>query len=444
MIDSHLRIIIHAFLFLYISEANAGSLRDSGPPPHVLSRNDTAVNDWLLQQEMPSSDMVQSTWHAWRESRTSALTTIDLADLIEMKRDSIVDMSISYTTTNVPTTPRKAQGGWSSLTDLWSSRMECIQSGDKILQRTLRGRSFSDWDMNLVKSYDGEKEASYRVYRDSSPTGQISEFQGRSFFQDSYGPLTLSMLRNSERDLGFRWLVTDIVALLRTEGAWLDEGNPERINGVECTPVGLGTPSLFKAYLDPTRDYSVVKFEQYHNAYDTYGLAQDRFISDTWVCEDLEDHGNGLWLPRKITRKIYSPRSEADEPVPGKLLAESVTHVESARFNEGIADEVFTDIIPKGVRVRNSIAGITYNNLTGDTLEGLLDESLLEIGALSPTAENTSSAETATVGENAPRADAGSRFIGNVGWLTVLTGFCLIMFYLTWRLYSNRLGRLHK
>jgi hypothetical protein len=125
-------------------------------------------------------------------------------------------------------------------------------------------------------------------------------------------------------------------------------GKQELIDNIKCVVVTNGSERI---YLDPLKDFSVVKIENYMSVFDESTKTFEDVLCKSVVLLDHVDYGNGIWFPQSV-RVSYSDGSHFDRNV-----SMSIKNVE---LNKEIDPNFFVDVFPEDALVADTIRGIVY------------------------------------------------------------------------------------
>jgi hypothetical protein len=408
---------VEAFLVEYRRGNGVGASHDAFTT--FLSQNATT---W-------SAEAVNNAWRAWFHEQKPWISSTQLAELLQARRDSISSLRILY--------HHSMKEHATSTRFSYSTREEFALSGEKALIRSIWETESGE---DKLLTYDGQVE---RRFYANTMSGTIRPHDTMVRFYMGLSPFTSSLLCDSEADYGSIVFSRDVIALLK-RGVLHEQ--PVDIAGVECFVVSVGTPIAFKAYLDPKRDFSVLRYEEYWHRRAENGLPTESFLSVRWDNEGLIHYGNGLWLPSQVVRRSYvsdailrkrdtfllSATAKA-----GDLFMEEFVALESATLNEKIDDAVFSDTFPRGARIVDRIANLAY--LQGDPFvrpETILDalDSVVEMAEEKVYAFEESSPHSGNVdaSDSIPREEGHAPNSAILRWWMLLTALslCIMVFLL--------------
>jgi hypothetical protein len=128
------------------------------------------------------------------------------------------------------------------------------------------------------------------------------------------------------------------------------------VNNVECRLVKLykKTPSgavlrSYKVYLDPARNYALIKAEKYWNNF----VCLENVVEVTQLT-----HVGNVYVPTKATCVRYN-RPSGKSPTSNAVDTAELTAT-AATLNAGVSDSVFDLAFEPGTKVRDSVLGFSY------------------------------------------------------------------------------------
>lgn len=251
-----------------------------------------------------------------------------LAAIMKAKRDSIVTIYIKYHVAheNHPSGLRTE-----SITYAESGVMEYVRATNQVDAGSKRIVA-----PNLVMAFD---DMVVRRYEESNPPrAEIRVFdQGLhlELIQLHTNPLVQAMMSEWATIGDKPQPITDLYTYFMGDHAIIFE-QPETVDSVRCIMGSFGF--LFAVYLDPERDYALLRRESFSNA------SGKRLLRSRVDFSDLQDCGGGLWLPRKFTKVLFDQT--------GKREYSMEVTVDTLKVNQGVEGLSFTDgIFPEGVEV---------------------------------------------------------------------------------------------
>jgi hypothetical protein len=287
-------------------------------------------------RSLPSDDF----WAAWRylgSLQKPPIAIRDLANLIQTKRESIADFSVKYKVEHngTPTAVSKEDVDLAFAGNQYYLRIHYQKppkSTDKV------------WD--VLSGYDG-KVLRQLFPQDDRSSGHASitaldTATRERFLQTTSNPLAVSMLIDSVALCGKSIPVIDLVGFLKDDAVLFDKRVVVR--GTECL---VASNLLQRVFIDPKRDYAVMQIEDSTMKDGVLHLSAAQFF------DEQVDHGNGVWLPHKISRHFFNTET-------GREKFSSLITVAKIGINEGVKSQLFSDIIPDGVLVGDVVRTITY------------------------------------------------------------------------------------
>jgi hypothetical protein len=301
--------------------------------------------DSLFAANTPAraSDDWDAAARRWQSQLPRSVSAEDLSALFLAKRAAISAIRLQYVVddpsvqpgadADKPFTVEFASAGGKLLRRVWDSRSP---EGVPTEQSVFNGRA-----VQSLTSATNNGQTNWFL--------NISAFRSRSAFISPDNPLAVSMLSDSRADLGQLWLPYDIGAMLASPGVLVYDVVHD---GQKMTVVAYGVPPGFKAYLDPKRDFSVVRLEEYVTAYDGETPRGSQLASATDFA-DFVDYGNGLWLPRSTVTTFIGNN--------GKATHANRISLVNATVNDPSIAACFELPIPDGAHVIDSVKDIIYD-----------------------------------------------------------------------------------
>ena len=209
-------------------------------------------------------------------------------------------------------------------------------------------------------SYDGERRSrvDFPRGREMTPFAAIGNLDADGWFFQREFPLLQAMVFNTNK-LNDSQKSLDLYVMLNTPGTHVYQKRTV-IDGVSCI---LVANMARRVYLDPERDFSVIRYEGYRVEFGTDDNITGASLITRRVFEDLKDYGNGLWLPSKIKNSFYENGQ--------KIWAETIT-VEKLAINEGIDESLFTGNFPEKTLVFDVDRNFSYLQSDSPSIDGLL------------------------------------------------------------------------
>ncbi len=298
---------------------------------------------------------------AWGEvvgMQSPSISSQDLADLLKFKRESIQDIQLDYVL-------REETLGQGRHKEWLEQRRKVMFAGSKALVQvntdSKEGPS-PEQPLSILKSYDGEVVRT--ITTDTSnkqPVAAINNLQSRQDFFQTHNILVASMLIDARREWNAPHGFYDLVYLLTDLKAAVLE-RTERIADTDCLVV---TDGLCRVFLDSARDFSVIRVEEFEIKYDASDILLGRVPTAIRELMQLEDYGNGIWLPSTVDRVLLKD---------GKPALREVSSLVDLKINQGIDDSVFRDVIPEGMLVFDGVRKASYRFGNAPSIEGMLGE----------------------------------------------------------------------
>ncbi len=362
-----------AAISMAAASAAASASQDGAPaPPQRLLTNVLTDENAFFEEMRPQSSQMtgeqwQQTWRAWAERQRPLIDSADLEALILTKRESIATIEMR---SHVEFTQGADPNVWS-----WAREVEFAAKDDSLLKRTtyLSGRRTAV--TSEAFAFGGGVVRTVTTDRSGRSNGEITSFQGRIQFIDVGDMLPQCMLVDSVRDLDREWYPFDLERLLRFGSTYVLENTVE-VDGAECLAVVLGAPARFRVFLDLERDLSVVRFDEFEYTYVENALPA-RHLVYARSLSDLQDLGNGLWLPRMVITERYAGDRNPNLP-PDTLMWRRTHELLEARINEELASSLFTDVFAEGTMVFDRITNIAYRQGANPSIEDAIAAGLTQ------------------------------------------------------------------
>lgn len=280
----------------------------------------------------------------------------ELIELLTANRGAIHDLRVVYTFTaeGVRDNGQPADS---------KQRREFAIEGAKILSRVnTPDDPAKHLEEDKVYSYDGRVVRTAQSRADGLRGASVDPFQSRSLFCDSdSNPLLLSMFADAEAWFEYPVDLCDLVRLLKMETIGVLEERHD-VDGRPC--IIVGDPGI-RAFLDPERNFCLARFE--FNTLQTDGPFK---LDEMRKMSDVQDLGNGFWLPRKIVVDQYGAG--------GKPRLHREVHVLEWHVNEGLPEGYFSNVIPQGYLVADTVNSAAYVMGEKSTISGILDRTIPE------------------------------------------------------------------
>jgi len=221
-----------------------------------------------------------------------------------------------------------------------------VKKGDKERLDKLSYEPTSETEQrNATISFGGTRTHALRQIGADQHIGQVME--GRWHAMRSVDYLNPTLTRSAQGDL-------PLSKELSTMGAELEK-DPCTVDGVSCQAIRLykRLPSgtvlrSFKVYLDPARDYAVIRVEKYWYEF--------QCLERTVDVEELATV-KGVYVATKAKCTTYR---RPDNSTTSQPLYEKVLTATNVQVNSGISDSAFALDFPVGTRVWDSTLQIVY------------------------------------------------------------------------------------
>jgi hypothetical protein len=361
-----LRIIVFFItftVFLYDTCADEAAYKKA--IDYIENLNDRLPNDEDYFQVCSFSDTCflspSERLKIWKKIISLQKSTISRADLLSIfraKRNSLNDVKITYSekTLNCRNIAQQIEHQYAYTFAFAPDRLFLDRNGD-------------DFE-HVITSYDGKVVRTVTEHNSDLPNADVMNtsslrlrivhplinmpFFAARFYHLNM-PLFPAMLFNPARCDASWQFNFDLESFLEAEKTHVLDRDIQ-LNGKKCIVVlDLST----KIYLDPEKDFSVIRFEKYaHNAVPTQLqstpiplsslLGQDVRITGRKLIyrsdlTDLKNYGNGIWIPSKIENTIFNTTFNEQN-----VVEQSVVTIEDVRVNEGIPQTFFTEIVLVG------------------------------------------------------------------------------------------------
>ncbi len=285
----------------------------------------------------------------------------ELADLVESKRASIRSLHDSIAThVQWLDSTGSIKRSWEGHFDFWGSGNKVRLDNQGIAETPAPHPSVKP--SLFLQSYDGKVVRNVLFLAKAPVNAAIEPLGLRSQFYMA-SVLAAAGLGNSLIE-GARAPGSDLVQFLRDQGVFILE-HKEDVGGEPCL---VATNVWQRAFLSPSRDFSLVRFE-----YDDYvegngagGVFRGLYQRSVHQFKELKDCGNGIWLPAVFEQVNYSKQ--------GKSEYRETETFQGVEVNKPISDSVFTDIFPLGIMVRDYIRGVSYRFGDRASIEKTLQE----------------------------------------------------------------------
>jgi hypothetical protein len=322
---------------------------DSGSP-----RTDLELAEKLIQTRSTHNELTEC-WKVLSEQQSPIISKQDLIELIETKRAAIHDLHYKYRFRH-----DRLEGAAAPI-PVFQEENTFASSGSKLYIHSSRiqgansaATAVCSYDANFVRYVDLSRR---------SANGSIRALSGRADFFRVFDGLARSMLLKCTIDLQQSGAhAYDLVELLKAKETILLQ-SLEEADGRMCL---VATEGVFRVYLDPQCDFSVVRLDGYtfvsQPVQNGGAIIGYKRISERTL-HDCINYDNGLWLPSKTIVTFFKN---------DKAISRETTDVSEVRVNKGVDESLFADVIPVGTTVFDSIRGATYTYGSDATIEGTL------------------------------------------------------------------------
>lgn len=321
----------------------------------VLSRSQTDI----------PRDQYHLLWSLIREQQSPSVSLKALLSLVKAKRDSIqtadfrMHVERVYLTADGEVSPNRS----------WKQEDHVILSGIKAFCETKRETHGIDIGSAVYRvAFDGERMRTVTNLDGITPSTSVAANRSPGMLVPTPNPLSAALLLDSESSLGMRLVEHDLPYFLEATKPTL-YGEPVTANHTKC--VLLEDGQMFRVFLDPARDFSVIRFERYHPDFcleSPIRVTKGRALEKVLELNHLQDYGNGIFLPQEIVSTYY---------VEGKSNVVATVTVDSVQINRPIVNGVFANIVPEDALVADyTRGGIVYKQSDSASIGGLLKETV--------------------------------------------------------------------
>jgi hypothetical protein len=221
--------------------------------------------------------------------------------------------------------------------------------------------------IHFKKSYDGDKMINLMLDK-NFPQAQISQDTSLNLFGELSSPFIASMLLNTSA-YHLKNTYYDFLLFLK-DPQTLVYGKKEKIDDCECIVL---SNLQHRIYLDPKRDYSVVRKESYSNLFKLSGIDKKPVLVGAKLevqtkFHDIENYGNGIWLPQYIETNVKDKS--------GNITKKEFIKTQYIKINEKIDDSYFTNIIPSNALVLDNTRKLVYKQSDSASIGSLLQETV--------------------------------------------------------------------
>ena len=277
-------------------------------------------------------------WSAWTSGQRPSVSGEAIAELVRAKRTAIDTMRLRFSA--------REESGSAGHMQLVKQEEQSFLSKHGDLKVSVRGAG----GVSAVRAYDGQR---VRMLVPGSsgrpPHGIVEELRSRAQYFAPTNPMALQMLLDSRADMGSRMVAYDLSEFLASPEACVLE-KPDTVDGRKAVVCILGTPPTFVVWLDPERNYAVLRFQTNRIMTGADGAFAGTNLRDLREATDFVDCGNGIWLPKKV---VLESRD-------GAALTRTVVTVDEMAVNQPVDDSEFVDVFPAGTLVEDHIARLSY------------------------------------------------------------------------------------
>jgi hypothetical protein len=278
----------------------------------------------------------------------------ELQILLSNKRNSIHDIKISYSVL-IDNPPNSELAGRLSLSYVFASL------GQNLYFEKIGKSRAEDYECSII-SYDGNVLRFINNPNEAEPNGTISKRNTLKYFFQPQMPLYFLGLFDASRCDASLDYSQDYYQFLHTQGGCFVIEDQEIANGQNCIVVIDG---LKRYFLDPQKDYSIVKFEQFDYIYDSseHVIGRKKIQLSNYL--DYIDYGNSIWIPSKIETIYYSN---------GSVIGNTIVDIKEVKINSGIKENFFTDVFPENTLVSDAIRNMVYKQSDSPSINSLIKE----------------------------------------------------------------------
>ncbi|MDR0603445.1 MAG: hypothetical protein LBG80_03975 [Bacteroidales bacterium] len=308
--------------------------------------------DWILNKNHTfTNSETAKLWFVFIKQQIPIIQTKDLLSLAVTKRDSIRDFKCRLIVNDEVCDKNNKK------LEIWvydyALKENCFLV-DEYLKEKPENRT--------ITSSNGSFQIFITAFSDRFyPSASIDTISSKSKAFLSVSPLCQAMLFDSVSfevpHISFDFALCDKLIVFEKE---------INING--HPRIILGNKNRFY-YLDKDKDFSVVKKEVFYSITEDYEDGfhiVGRYLSEETIFENLQDFGNGIWLPNHIVNTSFDEKSN--------IVRKEVIDVENMSLNSGIQESFFTDIIPENAVVADGIRGLVYRQSDSPSINSLIKE----------------------------------------------------------------------
>jgi hypothetical protein len=305
----------------------------------------------------------------WREIvslQNSDVSLLELQSIFKSKQNSLRDARVTYT-------EHVYDSRKSDQPTIESSRTYTFAFMSNMLYLERKGKRMNgDYD-HAIFSYDGKSMKTVIEPNSDLPNANIMKKTPLTFFFQIDMPLFSAMLFdpslcNSSWHFNF-----NIISFLGAEKKTRVFQQDIFLNGKKYLAVlDLST----KIYLDPEKDFSVVRFEKYSHNFERIeselsSVPNIRLIGRSLIfrsdLSDLINYDNGIWIPSKIENTIF---------LKDRVIERAVVSVENVQINQNIPKSFFEDIIPENSFVFDAPNNLTYKQSDSPSINSLIKDTV--------------------------------------------------------------------
>ncbi|MGL6195148.1 MAG: hypothetical protein ACRC2T_10050 [Thermoguttaceae bacterium] len=303
-------------------------------------------------------------YSAWQNARQSPISKKALIELFESKVQSIRSIKIKYQYSTDWLDKKKSsfrdKQNVSFIMDnnrLYSEKT--YFSSDSTANKTGLSHeilAYNGKNLSIARFFFDKKRATEGVIENRNNLDELFPFEH---------PLYYSFLLNPDiQKLTGKKPVFFLPSLLQDKTRLsIIEENTVLVDGIECIQISNGN----SIYIDPSKDFSIVKVEQFQTVRDSNGGEDKIKPTKIVTLTKLSDYGNGIWIPQNINI-IYSFGDESD-----RTVTMTVMNVE---VNKKIDEKTFTDIFPDDAVISDSVQNLVYIWSDRASIGGLLKDTV--------------------------------------------------------------------
>lgn len=303
-------------------------------------------------------------WSLVREQQTPRISLEQLLRLVKTKRDSIRTVDVRMNVNRVYFTKEG-----DVLEDrVWKQTDHFILSGNKAFCETERETLGTEVPSATYRAaYDGVKMRTVHRPDSEQPNTTISAERSSAMLVPSPNALSVAMLLDSQTSLGMSLPQHDLALFIELCRPTLYE-DTVTIDQTDCMILEDG--SRYRVFLDPARNFSVIRVEWYlQDVEDSMvRVTAPRSLQKVFELKGLREYGNGIFLPQEMVSTYYFD---------GKKKVVATVTTNSLVINSPIEDEVFSGIVPQDALVADyTQGGAVYKQSDSASIGGLLKESV--------------------------------------------------------------------